>query len=376
MTASTDVEHDLRSAEALIDVNRPNDALPLLAAVIAAAPDNVRAFCLLARCHSMSGDFTAMLWAADQATTFGPGQEWGHRLRSMALRNLGRNGEAVEAGQIAVELAPLIWQPYVNLTEALLRFEDLERRRAAYLAAKRAVEISPASPNTHVTLGRVLMSIGERDAAHACFERALSLSPTDATAHTNLAILDLNRGRLSRAGRGLRTVAASNPGVSTYASNVSVAARHWYVRALDIGTFICFAQILITFFVPGRTGGWTALGITGVYLAVTLAMYVRLPKPLRVLLVRHVRTRNRAASTFFLLYLCLITWSSLAQATSATDIQPASAENLLVLGILMTVRFRGRVQHWAQPLRLRRRYRRYVLGGDPTPLIPQQRPEA
>jgi tetratricopeptide (TPR) repeat protein len=369
---SVEVDNDLRRAESLIEINRPNDALPILSAIIAMHPDNVKAYCLLARCHSLNGGYGAMLTAASNAVMYGPQQEWGFRLQSMALRNLGRTDEAVAAATVAVRLAPNLWQPYVNLVEALLKSPEREQRRQAYAAAKTAVALAPATSSTHITLGRVYMSIGERDAARACFERALALSPADATAHTNLAILDLNRGRVTAAGQGFGNVAASNPGNRAYVNNVSVAAGHWYARALDVGTFICFGQILLDVFLPRPLGGQLALALTAAYLLATSVLFVRLPRPLRILVGRHVRGRDHAASLLFLLFLALITWASVGDVFIRSTVRPAGSEDVVLLGLMMVIRFRVRFQRWAQPYLLRRRYRTYVLGGDA--LVPRQRP--
>jgi Flp pilus assembly protein TadD len=373
---SVEIDGDLGRAESLIEVNRPNDALPILSAVIAMQPDNVKAFCLLARCHSMNGNNSAMLTAASNAVMYGPQQEWAFRLQSMALRNFGRHDESIDAALTAVRLAPNIWQPHVNLVEALLKLPDKDKRKRAYEAAKTAVALAPMNSSTHVTLGRVLMSIGERDAARACFERALGLNPTDATAHTNLAILDLNRGRVTAAGKGFRSVAAANPGNRAYVSNVSIAAAHWYARALDIGTFVCFLQIALDVFAPRPLGGQIALGLIAAYLVITAILFVRLPKPLRILVGRHIRGQDRVTSLVFLLILALVTWTSFGAVFVKSTLPTAGGQNIVLLVIMMFIRFRMRFQRWARPYLLRRRYRKHVIGSDAeaAALIPQQRP--
>jgi predicted Zn-dependent protease len=77
---SAEVDNDLRRADALIDVNRHRDALPILSSVIAAHPQNATAYCLLARCYSLDGRYDAMLTAASSAVSYAPESEWGFRL--------------------------------------------------------------------------------------------------------------------------------------------------------------------------------------------------------------------------------------------------------------------------------------------------------
>ncbi len=367
-----EIEHDLQRADALIDVNRPADALRIVLGVIATAPDNFRAYCLAARCHSMAGEHALMLAAADRAVFHGPNNEWGHRLRSMALRGLGRHMEAVAAATTAVRLAPLVWQPYINLAEALLKFPDPARRKLAYEAARESVRLAPNVPSTHVTLGRVYASIGERAAALASYERALAIDPTDATAHTNLAILDLNRGRLTKAGQNLRAVAASNPGVSTYANNVGVAADRWYIRALDVGAVACFLELIAQFVAPVAYAGYIAVGLLLSYLGLIAVQYARLSAPLRTLTRRNLIGPRRFPTILLAIVFVFVTLSALDEV--ATGVRPNAPGTIWLLPLIILFRFRTRIQEWLQPYRLRRRYRATVLGTD-GPVIPQPRSE-
>jgi Flp pilus assembly protein TadD len=361
---SVDVDNDLLRARSLIEINRPHDALPILSAVIAAAPDSYAAYCLLARCHKLDGNSTSMLEAASMAVIHGPQQEWGFRLKSIALRDLGRTDEAIANATIAVRLAPNGWQAYMALVEALLPSPDKEHRRLAYEAAKTSVGVAPEISTTHITLGRVYMSIGEDEAAHDCFVRALQMNPTDATAQTNLAILDLNRGRLTAAGKGLRAVAASDPGNRSYANHVGVPAGRWYVRALDVGTVVCLGQVLLNVLLPRPLGGALALALVAFYGAAMAVQFIRLPKSLRALVIRHVRTRDQPSSLLFAIFFALITLASLTAIIIGPDLWPLGVEEIAVVGLMMVIRFWSPLRQWRQKRVLRRRYRGYVLGPD------------
>jgi tetratricopeptide (TPR) repeat protein len=374
MTSSSDVTNDLRRAEALIGVNRPADAQTILSGVLATSPDNVRAYCLIAQCANATNNYVGMLRAATQATTYGPSLEWGHRLRSTALRCLGRETEAVQAARTAVELAPNSWPGYVALTEALLPSPDRDRRRGAYEAAGRAVTLAPQIATTHVTMGRVLLSIGERQAAQACFERAIGLNPTDPTAHINLAVVDLRRGRVARAARGLGGVAAANPAVATYANNVKVAAAHWYQRVLDVGALACFAQVVLVALVrPATAGATIGLALSAAYVLAAGVLFVRLPRPMRTLVIGRAGDRANLWATIALVVVFgVITFGSIQSLRSDEDAPILHNGTVVIwLGFLL-LRFRYRLLRSLRWLRLRRTYRAYVLGESGPPVIPRQ----
>jgi len=372
---SVDVADDLNRVDALIDVNRPDEALALVTSVLAAAPDSARAYCLLARCHSMKGDHAAMYRAATDAIRCAPESEWGHRLRSMALRNLGRVEEAVTAAETAVRLAPLVWQPHVNLVEALIKFPEPELRRRAYEAATTAVEIAPMVSSTHVTLGRVYMSIGEWDDASACFGRALALHPEDASAQTNNAILDLHRGRIAAAGRTLRAVAGAHPGVPTHLHNVTVVARHWWARLRDVGALICLVQLVLDVCTRTGDGPLIGLGLTVAYLVTVPILVARQPKAMRPLVRAQMRLHDPVNLLLGIAFV-MVTWMTVA--TLGTDLSGGSGftggpVSVVLLTVIIVIWIWERLPTRLEPYRLRRRYRATVLGGTVS-RIPRQRP--
>ncbi len=369
-----EIENNLRRADALIEINRPQDAHRLVSAVVAAAPDNFRAYCLLARCYSMTGNTEMMLAAADQATVRNPDHEWGHRLRSMALRGLGRHEEALAAATTAVRIAPLVWQPYVNLTEALLRFPGVAQRKLAYEAATRAVHLAPNVTSTHVTLGRVYVSIGARDEAAACYERALAINPMDPTALTNLGSLALLRGRLAQASRTFRTVAASHPSVETFANNVGVAASRWNDRALDLAACACVAQFVAHFAAPAPFGALVAFGIVALYAATIAIMYGRLPAAMRVLVRHDLRTANSLPSKAIGVVMVLTLLPAIDELAAGAP-TPARLFDLILLSGLTMMRFPSAIRRWAAPRLLQRQYRAAIFGDRAGPAIPRQRPE-
>ncbi|KWX03015.1 hypothetical protein LI90_4065 [Carbonactinospora thermoautotrophica] len=213
-------ERALLRAQVLIRLRRWNRARSLLALVLARDPDCVEAWCLLARCHNGLGEYPGMLRAAERALTIDPASDWAHRLRSIALTELGRHQEAVYSAREAVRLAPKDWRAYVALASALNGLP--EHRREALNWARRAVRLAPDQPDTHFTVGLVAAELGEDDLADRSFREALALRPDHAAAINNLALLDLRRGRMASAASGFGAAVASDPTSHIARENVDV----------------------------------------------------------------------------------------------------------------------------------------------------------
>ncbi len=111
-------ENLLQKAEQLADIERWREAVPLLAKVIAKNPQHFHANCLLSLCHYNLKDFPAALEYAERAIAAEPEQEWGHRLRSVALTEQGRKKDALKSAEEAVRLE----------TRRTFRFTDFDLR--------------------------------------------------------------------------------------------------------------------------------------------------------------------------------------------------------------------------------------------------------
>ncbi|HKT06205.1 MAG TPA: tetratricopeptide repeat protein [Rugosimonospora sp.] len=233
-------DEDLRRATALLEVGRVPEARAMLAAVIAREPGSARAACLMSRCHQASGDFRGMLAEAERACALDGEDEWAHRLRSSALRELGRPSGAVAAAGEAVRLNPRSWQPYVVLAEAKLSCGDIESGLAAHQAVQQALKLAPHSADVRVTAGRVAMALGNLREARAYYQGVLADQPDHAVARNNLAVLDVRRGRATAAAGQFASALAANPTDPLYARNSQAAATIWLInlQAVTSGIYL------------------------------------------------------------------------------------------------------------------------------------------
>ena len=363
-----DVATDLKRAEALREIGRAADAIAILSRVVAESPSNAQALCQLAQCYNATRDHDRMLAAADRAAAANPQSEWAHRLRSLALHNLGRHPDAVTAARRSIELAPNAWRPHMILADAVLVSPHPSDKRIAYEAALRALQIAPQAADAHVTMGRVLLNIGEHEHARVYFTNALSLDPTNAAAHTNLAVTQLRSGKVVAAGRGFGAVAAANPTEDMYARNVGASAFVWVQGILDAGVLTVVAVLVVAMTVAAPLSAFLTLGALVSYVIGSAVAYSRLPAPMRRLARRG---RNPALTRLnigvLVAVLGFLGWTA---ATEGLD-SPGQAyvTPLLLWGAVLIWRLRMRFGPRLHQHRQRRRYRSTVFGPGRQPHI-------
>jgi tetratricopeptide (TPR) repeat protein len=239
------LDDELARVRALLDVGRWQQAQQVLAPVIAQAPESGNAACLMAQSHLLGQNWTAMLAEADRGCALQPDREWAHRLRSIALRNMGRTPDAVAAAQEAVRLRSDIWQPRVVLAEALLAGGDQASAHAALSVVQDALAFAPEQSEVQVTAGRVRAALGERDAARGHYLAVLAAEPNHAVARNNLAVLDVRRGRATAAANQFASVLAADPMNPLFMRNSQAAATTWVGNVMMAGATLYLAAMFV-----------------------------------------------------------------------------------------------------------------------------------
>jgi tetratricopeptide (TPR) repeat protein len=222
------VAAQLRRADVMLGAGRFSEARTLVAAVLAAEPDNSRAWSLLAQAQIGAGQPAEGLAAADRAVQLDPASAWAHRLRSIAQRRTGQVREALDAAAEACRLDPHQWMNHLNLAQAALAAAggpagDSSRLQLAQRASSTARQLAPNEPSVHYASGQVSRALGEPDAARAHFERTLALDPEHSSAVNELGRLTLEFGKPGDAARHFVQAARIAPGQSVYGHNVEVA---------------------------------------------------------------------------------------------------------------------------------------------------------
>jgi len=274
---------------------------------------------------------------------------------------MGRHADAVTAAKRSIELAPNAWRPHMILADAVLVSPHPSDKRLAYEAALRALQIAPHAADAHVTMGRVLLNIGEHEHARTYFSNALALDPTNAAAHTNLAVTQLRSGRVVAAGRGFGAVAAANPTEDMYVRNVGASAFVWMQGILDAGVLMIVGAMLIASTVSPPTSAFVTGGLMAAFLVVSGVAYRRLPPPMRRLALRGRNPALTRLNTGVLVaVLGFGVWIVATEALYSppnTYVTPA-----LMWGFALAWRLRMRLGPRMHQQRQRRRYRSAVFG--------------
>ena len=295
----TEAARDLARARVLLDIKRHDEAASLLAHIVAAEPQDSRAWCLLAATHLGAGRYKEAAAAASRAITLAPSDERPYRLASIAQRRLGQITAAISSANQACKLAPDEWRAYVCLAQALLATEtdflaQLERTYQEYFqdaerAAATAVRLAPHEPDAHFTAGQVSYAQRNWKAARAHQERALALDPAHSGALNELGRISLRRGGSPRAASHFIQAARSAPGVSTYGRNAELSVQ----RVLGLTTrsvYLASCGLMLAVGIP--VSRWPA--VLGYALAIALVagygavQLWRMPPEMRLLL----RTRR------------------------------------------------------------------------------------
>lgn len=198
----------LKRAEALIQIRRDREALPLLYEALRIAPPDSCIHCFIACARLNLREYAECLKEAEKAIALDPEYEWGHRLRAWALLDSGRVEEGLEAALSAARCEPDRLEAMAVVVHGASRNGrgDLAREWA-----ERAREHHPDTATAHILLGSAAMGEGSLAEAEQHFRRALEVEPASWSAMHNLgAVLDA-QGRHAEAADYLYQAARLDP---------------------------------------------------------------------------------------------------------------------------------------------------------------------
>ncbi|MFC6017463.1 tetratricopeptide repeat protein [Plantactinospora solaniradicis] len=216
-----------------------------------------------------------------------------HRNRSVALRQLGRIPEALDAAERARTLDPDDARNELVRAEALLRGSGTRAVLSALASTRRARELDPGSVWAHVTEAKVQRRMAEFGRARAAYLEALRLAPDDPPALFGLATLDAERGRAVRASPVMGGMLQAVPNDPAALRAATSGARQALWLLTDLGCVLLllanFVVVAMQELVPSRplaaAGGVTVtvVAVGGVLMLLRWRLS-RLSGPVRALL--------------------------------------------------------------------------------------------
>lgn len=286
MTTGTGAE--VTRATTMIDLGRYDEAIRLLARLVATEPENGRAWCLLARAQIGSGSQAGAVTAARRAGALDPADDWPHRLASTALIGCGQPDDALAAALQARRLAPHFWRSHVCLAQAGLAAGKLA---VASAAAAAALAIAPDEADVQFTAGKAALAAGDIGAARSYQARALAIDPGHCGAMNELGRISLQGRDTTAATRHFLQAARTAPGVAVFGHNAEIAllrviVKIIYICSVTVTAAFCLAAITRLAWVPFIIVVAAASALTAGY---SVWLVRQLPAPARSHLGRMVR---------------------------------------------------------------------------------------
>lgn len=195
---------------ALLELERPAEALQQFEAAVALDPSDAEAWTNLAALRGSAGDSRGALEAAEHAVAAAPDEARGHGNLALALASLGRQDEALAAWRTALRLEPDFFAARAALARGLAASEDLD-------GALEVIRGGPAPPAPDagpqaMLIGSLEARAGRWPAAARAFEDATRLDPANPDAWNNLGIALAQSGRVDDAVAILREGLQRVPG--------------------------------------------------------------------------------------------------------------------------------------------------------------------
>lgn len=287
-------------AEDLIDLNRWEEAIPILNEALAFEPDDVYVLCLLAQAHLMLGDEKLALDFIDRAGRSTPAGEWGQSLRgymfaqhSLRLLHQGRTNAALLAAEEAARLGPDLPPALYALAYAQAATSNLDRaRQTAELLLVTAPELSLSAE----AMALVACEEGNWPDAEEQGRRAITLDPESVTATYILGCALAAQHRLREAILHLHRATELDPGFKPPHTRLRQTVNAHLGRGIGLLIIFAWAFPILSRLgieilgISNATGAsWSAAAYFGLILgdySTRFSLYRRLPAGVRAALAR------------------------------------------------------------------------------------------
>ncbi len=172
-------------ANALIEMGRPEEAIPLLVRAIALEPDDAHTRCRFVLALMRVGKQTEALEQAEAALAVDASGEWPHRLRAILLGHEGWHEKALESALEAVRIEPELPSALYTLGSV---YVNLKRYRDADEVGVRILEAAPDDSDSHELLAFIAVRQNKHRETELHARESLRLNPENMDAMRFLAI--------------------------------------------------------------------------------------------------------------------------------------------------------------------------------------------
>jgi cytochrome c-type biogenesis protein CcmH/NrfG len=216
-----------QQAQSYLELNRPADALRVLASELASNPDNVRCLLLAGQAHLAANPgrhgakfaFTPV----QHAVELDPNNARGWQLLAEVHTRLGAHSKARKAARAGQRLAPSSVAAHTSVVNADVAAKKITRRTRT--AAAEALRLAPQSQQAYFTAGYLAQNEGKFRKAAKYYRQALAIDSTYRPAIHNLALIAVGRGDMGRAVAAFAGLLSTDPTYAIALRNLRVVAR-------------------------------------------------------------------------------------------------------------------------------------------------------
>jgi tetratricopeptide (TPR) repeat protein len=250
----TDTADNLSSrANALIEMGRPEEAIPLLVRAIGLDPDDAHTRCRFVLALMRTGKQTEALEQAEAALAVDASGEWPHRLRAILLGQQGRHKEALMSALEAVRIEPELPSALYTLGSV---YVNLKRYRDADEVGVRILEAAPDDSDSHELLAFIAVRQNKHRDTEKHARASLRLNPENMDAMRFLAIGLRGQRKRKEATEAWLEVVRRNPTNKSYRHElVETSSDGMGVRNLFIVAGIITGLVLLASFLDDTPTG-------------------------------------------------------------------------------------------------------------------------
>lgn len=210
----------LRSAVALHQAGKLDDAEVLYRQVLDIAPDNPEALHLLGVAAHQRGHNPMAVELIAKAIKLAPGNPVYYGNLAEAQKAMGKPDKAAATLVKAIKLNPGWAEAYNELGVITIKMNKLGK---AIQQIRKAIKLKPDFAEAHNNLGIIFLRQNKLDRAQQAFESALAINPDYPEAHNNLGTVLRDLGRPEEAVAHYHQALAQHPDYASAYNNLGIA---------------------------------------------------------------------------------------------------------------------------------------------------------
>lgn len=210
-------------ADALMDLGRYEQAIPLLLQSLAQTPDDDHLLSRLSYAYYLLEDYDKAENFAQRAIHQQPNNDYAHHCLSWVYMAIHHFSAALEHAQTAVAIDP---DDAANLYTLAWAEYHSGHYKASLSAAERAIQLSPDNANLHELMADLLFNMDKCKAAEPHYREALGNNPGSASIHCHLGLCLAHQHKLYEASEHLLAAVKIDPGNQGYRDNLFNIVHH------------------------------------------------------------------------------------------------------------------------------------------------------